>query len=130
MKFIPKEDGQEQKLNTQLEELTHLVRAEAHDEIDQSLSILASQSGLPPIVLFRLKQKIENEIGSLPCSIKDWITWLINWLISDLEARTLLLSDVRSSILGATGNNKDGEITDEALNDIIPGINAWVSGLP
>jgi len=125
-----RENGEEQQFNNQLVELTRLVEAEAHDDIDQSLLILASQSGLPPVVLFRLKQKIEHESGNLPCSILDWITWLIDWLASDLEARDLLLSDVRSSILGATGKNKRGEITEEVLNDLIPGINSWISGLP
>jgi hypothetical protein len=128
--FRLRNNGEEQKFNNQLVGLTRLVEAEANDDIDQSLSILASQSGLPPIVLFRLKQNIEQDRGNLPCSIFDWITWLISWLTSDFEARVLLLSDVRSSILGATGKNKNGEITEEVLNELIPGIYSWISGLP
>ena len=38
--------------------------------------------------------------------------------------------DVELSILGATGNNKNGDITEQVLNDLIPGINAWIFGLP
>ena len=125
-----RENGEEERFNNQLAELTRLVEAEANDDVDQSLSILASQSGLPPVVLLRLKQKIEQDRGNLPCTILDWITWLISWLTSDLEARVLLLSDVRSSILGATGRNKNGEITEEVLSDLIPGINSWISGMP
>jgi len=124
-----RKNNEEQLFNNQLAGLTRLVKAEANDEIDQSLSILASQSGLPPVVLFRVKQKIEHETGILPCSITDWVTWLISWLISDFEARDLLLADVKSSILGATGNNKNGEITEQVLSDLMPGINAWISGL-
>jgi hypothetical protein len=125
-----RENGEEQQFNNQLEELTRLVEAEANDEIDQSLSILASQSGLPPVVLFRLKQRIEQDIANLPGSILDWVAWLISWLTSDIEAREVLLSDIRSSILGATGKKKNGEITEEVLRDLIPGINSWISGMP
>ncbi|WP_022951212.1 DEAD/DEAH box helicase [Leucothrix mucor] len=125
-----RESGQEEKLNNQLAELVRLVAAEANDDIDQSLLILASQSGLPPIVLLRLKQKIEQDVGSLPCSIPDWIEWLINWLILDLDARNLLLADVRPSILGAIGERKDGEITDDVLRRLLPGINSWILGMP
>ncbi|GGZ58379.1 DEAD/DEAH box helicase [Paraglaciecola chathamensis] len=122
--------GEEQRFKSQLAELTSLVAAEANDDIDQALSILASQSGLPPIVIFRLKKKVELDIGKLPSSISDWVTWLINWLTLDIDARELLLFDTRSSILGATGNNKSGDITEQVLNDLIPGINAWIFGLP
>jgi hypothetical protein len=125
-----RDSGEEQRFNSQLAELTRLVAAEANDDIDQTLSILASQSGLPPIVLFRLKQKVELDSGELPSSISDWVTWLISWLIFDIEARDLLLSDVSSSILGATGNIKSGVITEKVLNDLIPGINAWIFGRP
>lgn len=76
------------------------------------------------------KQKVELDRGELPSSISDWVTWLISWLILDIEARNLLLSDVSSSILGATGNIKSGDITEKALSDLIPGINAWIFGRP
>lgn len=125
-----RDGGEEQRFNNQLAELRRLVEAEANDAIDQSLSILASQSGLPPIILYRLKQKIELDIGNLPSSISDWVTWLISWLTLDVEAMELLLFDARSSILGATGNNKSGYITEQVLNDLIPGINAWIFGRP
>jgi hypothetical protein len=125
-----RDSGEEQRFNSQLAELTRLVAAEANDDIDQALSILASQSGLPPIVIFRLKQKVELDSGELPSSISDWVIWLISWLTLDIEARELLLFDARSSILGATGNDKNGNITEQVLNDLIPGINAWIFGLP
>lgn len=125
-----RDSGEEQQFINQLAKLTHLVEIEANDEIEQSISILASQSGLPPIVIFRLKQKIELDRGNLPPSISDWVTWLIRWLTTDLEARDLLLFDVRSSILGATGRKKNGDITEEVLNDLIPGIKSWISGRP
>ena len=99
-------------------------------EIDQSLSILASQSGLPPLLLYRLKNKITQDIGALPISITGWVSWLINWFKLDAEARDLFLFDVRSSVLGATGLDKSGIVTDEVLDQLFQGICAWISGLP
>lgn len=128
--FRLSEKGEEQRFNDQLVELTRLVEMEANDEIDQSLSILASQSGLPPLVLSRLKSMIEESVGSLPVTIPDWINWLINWLKADIETRDILLFEVRSSILGSTGKSKNGPLTNEALDELQPGILSWISGQP
>ncbi len=121
--------NEDQRFNDQLAELENLVKLKDSDEIDQSLSILASQSGLPPLVLSRLKLKVTQDIGALPMSIAAWVSWLISWLKVDTETRDLLLFDVRSAVLGATGRNKNGDITDEVLDELSQGIFAWLSGL-
>ena len=41
----------------------------------------------------------------------------------------MLLSDVKPSILRATGRNKNSEVTEEVLTHLIVGINSWISGL-
>ena len=88
----------EQHYIEQVRALTQLVEREATDEIDEYLSILASQSGLPPQVLLRLKLKVSNEVGNLPETIDTWV----KWLITDLEARDVLLFEVQASILGSS----------------------------
>jgi superfamily II DNA/RNA helicase len=120
--------GDEQRYLQQVRELTHLVEREAADEIDEYLSILASQSGLPPQVLLRLKLKISTEVGHLPESIETWIIWLVSWLKADIEARDVLLFDVQTSILGSVGRNKNEPLSNEALDELIPGIISWISG--
>jgi hypothetical protein len=92
----------EQHYIEQVRALTQLVEREATDEIDEYLSILASQSGLPPQVLLRLKLKVSNEVGNLPETIDTWVKWLISWLKTDLEARDVLLFEVQASILGSS----------------------------
>ena len=128
--FRSNNNGKEQQFNNQLAELTRLVGMEADEDIDQSLSILASQSGLPPLVLSRLKSRVEENVGSLPTTISGWIDWLIDWLKSDSETRDILLFDVSTSILGSTGRKKDGPLTNDAIDDLKPGIISWISGQP
>lgn len=128
--FRSRAKNEAQRFTNQLTELENLVKLKNTIEIDQSLSILASQSGLPPLVLYRLKIKITQDIGALPISIEKWIAWLINWFKLDAEAKELFLFDVRSSVLGATGRDKSGVITDEVLDELFRGICAWISGLP
>jgi len=128
--FRSRANNEEQRFNSQLVELENLVKLKDGDEIDQSLSILASQSGLPPLVLSRLRSAITKNIGALPTSINEWSIWLFNWFKTDPEAKELLLFDVKMSILGATGRNKNGELSDDVLDALSPGVRAWLSGFP
>lgn len=128
--FRYRTNNEEQRFDAQLVELENLVKLIDSDEIDQSLSILASQSGLPPIVLSRLRAAITRNTGALPTSIKDWISWLFDWFKSDAEAKELLLFDVKMSVLGATGRNKNGDLSDDVLDALAPGIYTWLDGLP
>ncbi len=126
--FRSREKGEEQFFSAQLDELTHLVELEASDEIDEYLSILASQSGLPPLVLSRLKSRIEEGVGTLPITVEAWVIWLINWLKTDAETRDILLFEVRTSILGSVGRTKTEPLSNEALDELLPGIISWISG--
>ena len=119
-----------QKFDIQLAELTNLIKDQNNDEIDIYLAQLASQSGLPPLTLSRLKAAISQQIGNLPISIVEWGLWLLNWLKSDTDSRDLLLYDVKLSILGATGRKKEDEVTDDVLDVVFNGVKAWLTGLP
>lgn len=123
-------NNDKQRFDAQLVALENLVKLQGSDDIDKSLSILASQSGLPPLVLSRLRAAITQNAGYLPTSITDWVTWLLNWFKTDAEAKELLLFDVKSAILASTGRNKNGDITDDVLDELSRGIFAWLSGSP
>jgi len=85
---------------------------------------------LPPLVLFRLRAAIVQNVGALPTSINEWVIWLLNWFKTDPEAKELLLFDVKKSVLGATGRNKNGDLSDDVLDALSPGIFAWLAGSP
>lgn len=120
----------EDSFTTQLNELKQLIIESSDDDIEQTLLILSTQSGLPINILSRLKVKIEHELGFLPISIPGWVNWLISWFKFDEEARNVFLYDVTSSILGATGHGKSENLTAEIMDELTPGINSWLSGCP
>lgn len=97
---------------------------------DSSMAALASQSGLSVDLLLSLKQRITDGAGSLPVTVEDWLVWTVDWLADDEDARTLLLYDVKRSVLGASGNKKDGAVTGRELTRILPGLLAWIKGKP
>ncbi|EPV3841550.1 MULTISPECIES: DEAD/DEAH box helicase [Morganellaceae] len=128
--FRYRTNNEEQRFDTQLVELENLVKLIDSDEIDQSLSILASQSGLPPLVLSRLRTVITHNIGDLPTSIKEWVSWLFDWFKVDSESKELLLFDVKMSVLGATGRNNNDNLSDDVLDALSLGIFSWLDGSP
>jgi len=118
------------EFNVKVAALKNIVESETSADADTTLSILASQSGLPTVLLSRLKGRIEQQVDLLPTTVEGWVTWTINWLRDDMEACSLLLFDCNKSILAAVGMKKDGEVTPEVLNNLLPGIRAWIQGKP
>jgi len=128
--YMAKEKEEEQCFIDQLQELIVLVGQEAVEQIDESLSILASQSGLPPLVLARLKTRVEADLSTLPVTIIGWVQWLMSWFKEDSEARDILLYDVSSSIMKAVGRRSSDPLVNDALDELSVGVASWVSGLP
>lgn len=128
--FVAVRNAKESEFKVKLEILRGIVVAESVDEADTTLAILASQSGLPPNILARLKEKINQEIGALPVSVEGWVSWTLNWLQNDNEARAVLLYDVQGSVCAATGRKKAAELGADEVADLVPGINSWIKGLP
>lgn len=128
--FRAKQHQKEADFDAKLELLRGIVLARGEGEADKTVAILASQSGLPPEILSRLKKKIIEEVGYLPVSITGWVVWLLSWLRHDSEAREELLDDAKRSVLAATGRKKGGELGPEVIEDLQPGVIAWIGGLP
>lgn len=128
--FTADKRAQQQEFESRLAALQTAVAGETKGDTHRSILSLSSQTGLPAGVLQRLRGRLEIEIGSLPTNVVSWTTWTVEWLSADAEAADLLLHDVARAIAGATGRNKDSAISREALNGLIPGIVAWLSGMP
>ncbi|MFX1737960.1 hypothetical protein PXJ20_30110 [Paraburkholderia sp. A1RI_3L] len=110
--------------------LKKAVADQSVGEVEETIAILATRSGLSVPVLVSLRDRISNEIGTLPESIEDWLTWVIGWLIEDDDARATLLQDIAGSILSACGKKKDAEVGKVELQHILLGLLAWVKGEP
>jgi hypothetical protein len=128
--FAARKRQAEAEFEAKITDLKKAIAQDTPDGVDNTTAALASQSGLPMELLLRLKKRVADGAGSLPVTVADWLTWTINWLTDDENARASLLHDVRRSVLGACGGKKDGEITDEELALILPGLLAWIRGNP
>lgn len=129
--FAARSRDAQQAFDDKIDALKEAIAEGVHGEVDSTLAILASQSGLSVDLLQRLKRRIEDNAGKLPLSISDWITWVITWLSEDKEARDWLLLDIRSNILTACGvTKKDAELTPAVLANLLPGLHAWIKGQP
>ncbi|MCK1732962.1 DEAD/DEAH box helicase [Bradyrhizobium sp. 138] len=106
------------------------VEDDVEDGIEGTVFALASKSGLPANVLVRLRSRISSDAGKLPTTIRRWIVWVFAWLKDDEEVRTLLLFDVAGAARASTGRKKAGVVDTDVLNDLRPGIIAWVRGKP
>jgi hypothetical protein len=128
--FSARQRNAEEEFNNKIAKLRAEVAHNTPEGIESAVVELASRSGLSMDLLLRLRGRVTGEIGSLPDTIDGWVTWAIQWLIEDDEARTALLDDVKRSILGACGAKKDGVLSGDRLQDLLPGVRAWIKGKP
>lgn len=128
--FLAKNRQDESNFVHKIEKLWDEAKAALESKPNLLEIKLASQSGIPFIILERLKLKLLDNKGHLPTLISDWVEWAINWLIEDQESRNYLLHDVYSSILTAVGIPSNSSLDETVLLALLPGIQGWISGKP
>ncbi|WP_374277673.1 DEAD/DEAH box helicase [Azonexus sp.] len=116
--------------NFKLDVLKVAVAQQAQGQIDQSLAELVSRSGLPPAVIISMRNRLNAQIGFLPTTVESWLAWTIEWFVDDKDARLSLLADVQGKILGINNKKQDGELSEDDLRHLLPGLLAWVRGEP
>lgn len=126
--FTAQQKAHESDFNKKLDALHNAIAENEGGDHEASLSILVSQSGLPAELLSRLRKIIADGVGALPLSVRDWVSWTLNWLASDDEARSILLFDVNGAILAATGHKKTDPLTGDIMAELLPGILGWIEG--
>jgi len=116
------------EFEAKLEQLRLAIDLQRNPNIDSSIAILSSQSGLSADLLIALKARVQAELKALPNSVADWLTWIVKWLSEDPDARCALLSDVSDSILAACGEPKGGALSSQHLIHLHRGLLAWING--
>jgi hypothetical protein len=111
-------------------DLKKAIALDAPGEVDNTIAELASQSGLSMNLLLRLRQRIADSAGKLPTTIGGWLTWTIEWLTADDDARNSLLGGVSRSVMASCGRKRDAQLTAEELSIVLPGLVAWIGGKP
>ena len=128
--FAARNRQAEAEFEAKITGLKDAIMHDTPDGVDNTIAVLASQSGLSMDLLQRLKKRVAEGIGSLPITVEGWLIWTVNWLAEDENARAALLYDVKRSVLGACGAKRDGEITSNELKLILLGLLAWIKGKP
>lgn len=128
--FAARSRAAEDEFEAKLSRLRAAITETSSEDVDRSVSILASQSGLSMQLLLCIKQRIAENTSSLPIDVEGWLRWTLKWLGEDQDAREALLHDVNRAILGSCGQPKDGCVSKSELTLILPGILAWIRGRP
>ncbi|MCC8978561.1 DEAD/DEAH box helicase [Bradyrhizobium acaciae] len=128
--FAARKRESEAEFEAKIIDLKKAIALDAPGEVDNTIAELASQSGLSMNLLLRLRKRIADGAGSLPATIRGWLTWTIDWLTADDDARHWLLGGVSRSLMASCGRKRDAQLTAEIVALILPGLIAWISGKP
>ncbi|VTZ26109.1 DEAD/DEAH box helicase [Methylocella tundrae] len=128
--FAARKRHSEAEFEAKITDLKKAIAMDAPGEVDNTIAELASQSGLSMNLLLRLRKRIAGGAGSLPITIGGWLTWTIDWLTADDDARHWLLGGVSRSLMASCGRKRGAELTAKELALILPGLVAWINGKP
>jgi hypothetical protein len=128
--FMASKRNHSEMFTSQIAKLNSLL-AERNPGTDDALLLeLAAQSGASVAVLRRLRERLAAVAKNPPATILDWVSWIFSWLAEDDESRLSLLDREKRTILGAVGRKGDSPLSADALNQLLPGVNAWLTGRP
>lgn len=96
---------------------------------DDPLLVASAQTGLAVEVLIALKNRLQNA-GTWPETIRDWISWIFDWLGSDAAVRYQLFGNETGGLSQSVGQALDHELTAVDMELLRDGIHAWMSGAP
>lgn len=122
--------AQEQAYMAKVEQLWQEALRVVADKPEESVLLLASQSGIALDLLDGLRQRLLDGAGTLPQSVKGWLNWTLDWLKDDSGARADLLFEVQRGINAALGRNAPNPIDAAAVEGLRAASHAWIEGVP
>lgn len=128
--FVAAKNGNEQVFAARVASLNSALAQRQAAKPDLALLELAAQSGVSFEVIGGLRERLEVSPETLPLTVMDWTKWIVEWLASDVSAREAFLGREKVSLMNAVGRAADSEFTGESVCDLLPGLNAWLSGEP
>jgi hypothetical protein len=128
--FMAAQRNVSEAFNAQIAHLNEILRQRNTGAEDAILLELAAQSGAPVTVLRALRQRLAAHVETLPTMISEWVSWVFDWLSEDEHSRLALLGRERGIFLGAVGRKVDSALSSEAMEELLPGVLAWLSGEP
>lgn len=126
--YFARKNNTEAQFNTKVVQLKTAIAAAMPGTLDNATAVLATQSGLSAQLLMDLRDRIRDEAGELPTTIDAWLTWTLDWLDTDKNARELLLGDISGAIITAIGKSSKDALVDGDLQKLLPALRAWITG--
>ena len=114
--------------NDQLEDLGEKIRQRTTEDATELMIQLSAQSGASVASLMSLFRRLQ--VGSCPSTISEWVEWTFSWLCEDDESCRGLLGRDSGLILRAVGREGSSELTRSAIQELRPGVLAWMGGQP
>jgi len=128
--FLAKKQNSEVEYNNKVARFNAVLQPSKVEAIDQKVSSLAAQSGVPTTMVHRLAQRVTAEKGLLPVTVEGWLYWVLDWLKTDQEASKELLEEIYPTINSIAGVKKDSPFDPVLLDRIAPGLKGWINGMP
>jgi hypothetical protein len=128
--FMAEQRDASQRFDAQIASLNQILSQRNTSAEDDVLLELAAQSGAPVTVLRILGQRLAGHADSLPTTITEWVSWIFDWLSEDEHSRLALLGRESRAILGAVGRKADSDLSSGAIEALLPGVLAWLTGEP
>ena len=108
--------------------LTETISQRTTEATSELIIQLSAQSGASILSLVSLFWRLQE--GSRPTNIDEWVQWTLSWLCEDEQSRRGLLGRESSTILRAVGREASSELTRSAIEELRPGVLAWLRGWP
>ena len=112
----------------QVEVLSETICQRTTEAASELMIQLSAQSGASIMSLASLSWRLQE--GSRPTNIDEWVQWTLSWLCEDEQSRRGLLGRESSTILRAVGREGSSELTRSAIEELRPGVLAWLRGRP
>ena len=75
-----------------------------------------------------LRDRVRDQLGELPNTIEEWVSWTLSWLDKDPQAREALFEDVADTIKDPVGKASGESLAEGDFGKLAPAISSWIKG--
>jgi DEAD/DEAH box helicase len=118
--------NRESYFDESMEVLKDVLRHALSQEVDASLAVYASKSGLPIALFASLRQRLLEKSLSEP-TVSGWLDWLTDWLSEDVTASVHFMK--RDEDTASDADEDDVPKLQDKLSSLRPALHAWIDGL-
>jgi hypothetical protein len=122
--------GIEVQFDQQVQQMRALLEQRAAAApLDETLSVIAAQTGLAGELLVGLRDRLIAS-AMWPDTISDWVSWTFDWLKSSERTLRQLFGSETGALAQAAGESLTHSLNQEDLTRLEAGVQAWIAGAP